>query len=110
MHMPTIDISYLNGILASQQQLLLMENFKQGDRVVCTMPFAINHSDKTIPNEYKYITLPEQGKEYTVREVIKDQLGDEALRLEEIINKTIYHNKGGWQEPCFNPAKFELKK
>lgn len=87
-----------------------MKRFKKGDRVVCTIPFVINLNDKTIPKAYRYITLPEKGKEYTVREVVTDQLGDEALRLEEVINPSIQHDKGGWQEPCFNPEKFELKK
>ena len=43
-----------------------------------------------------------------MREVVETDYGD-GLRLKEIVNKKIYHDKGGLQEPIFGVNRFKLK-
>ena len=77
-----------------------MYNFLKGQKVVC-----INDTykfDKSNPREYKDIIFPEKNQIYTIRGIVKG-----GLKFEEIKNKDIHHDVGGYQEPVFSPVRFE---
>jgi len=77
---------------------------KPGDKVKCTADTFIFGRD--VPKEYNSISLPKRMVEYTVREVVDTPFG-RGIRLEEIKNPEIYHDKGGWQEPIFGTNRFD---
>lgn len=74
---------------------------KVGDKVRC-----IDDSylwDKHTPKEYNSIDLPRKDFIYTIRNVVG--LG---VRLVEIRNPIIWHDRGGNKEPSFSNARFVI--
>lgn len=81
---------------------------KPGDKVELIDDHWKFPQDKHVPREYANVTLPVKDEPYTVRENIETEIG-RGIRLEEIVNKKIWHDRGGWQEPCFSPKKFRKR-
>jgi hypothetical protein len=87
-----------------------MTKLKKGDKVKCIND-EFDYTDPELPKEYRKITVPVEGKLYLIREVVDSQQG-KGIRLEEINNKPIYHDRGrgGWHEPVFSPLRFKKVK
>jgi hypothetical protein len=77
-----------------------MINFIKGQKVVCIDD--IYKIDKTHPQDYKRIVYPVKNSIYTIRDIVKG-----GLKFEEIKNKDIHHDVGGYKEPVFSTSRFE---
>lgn len=77
-----------------------------GHKLICVNA-TFDLSDSSIPREYKEIKIPYEGDEYTIRQVVNTEYGT-GVRLEEIKNKEIHHDRGGLQEPIFSISRFRL--
>lgn len=62
---------------------------------------------KTDPYTLDQISKPVRGQVYKVREIVETSYGP-GLRLNEIINKKFFFDRGGLQEPVFSLDRFEL--
>jgi len=76
-----------------------------GTKVRCLDDHFVD--EKTNPFKASDLNLPESGKVYTVREVVKTQYGT-GIRLHEIKNKQYYFDDiRGLEEPIFDANRFE---
>jgi hypothetical protein len=77
---------------------------KTGQRIICIDDFF--EDEDTNPFDVDELILPEAGREYTVREVVRTDYGI-GLRLEEIRNEEYYfENVCEYQEPIFGKNRF----
>lgn len=77
----------------------------EGDKVKCTNARFFN--DSQLPFNAKDIKLPELGKIYTVRDVIKTKHGV-GIRLKEIKNKKFFFDDiKKIREPIFATERFK---
>lgn len=78
---------------------------KKGDKVICIDDvFKLNSN---IPKAYENLTHPKLNQIYTIRSVIKTEYGT-GIRLIEIINPKIKHDKGGTKEPIYMTNRFKI--
>jgi len=80
--------------------------FMKGDRVRCVQGVA--RIDADLPYFLDELSLPVEGRVYTVREVVETLAHGQGLRFLELQNRTWAHDKVGEEEPCFSPDMFEL--
>lgn len=73
---------------------------KRGATVKCFKEFKTK-------KEHPYLTFPELGKEYIVRDTIIHENGELSLRLFDVTNDLIM-TPSGPQEPSFNADNFEV--
>lgn len=80
--------------------------FLKGDRVRCLA--TIHRLDIDLPYFMGELSLPVEGRIYTVREVVTTPAHGDGLRFLELQNQTFDHDEVGHEEPCFAPEMFEL--
>ncbi|MBX9740960.1 MAG: hypothetical protein K2X62_12835 [Beijerinckiaceae bacterium] len=80
--------------------------FLKGDKVRCLQ--TIQRLDVDLPYFLSELSLPVEGRVYTVREVVETPAHGEGLRFLELQNQTYQHDHVGEEEPCFSPDMFEL--
>jgi hypothetical protein len=80
--------------------------FIKGDRVRCLQ--SVKRIDVDLPYFLDDLSLPVQGRIYTVREVVETPAHGDGLRFLELQNRTFSHDVVGEEEPCFSPDMFEL--
>ena len=81
-------------------------HFLRGDRVRCLQ--SVLRIDVDLPYFLGDLSLPVEGRIYTVREVVQTPAHGEGLRFLELQNPTFDHDVVGYEEPCFSPEMFTL--
>jgi len=77
--------------------------FEVGQKIKCVA--AEYHVPENVSREYLSITRPVLDSIYTVREITLSPYGF-GVRLEEVRNKKILHEKVGLREPIFGANRF----
>jgi hypothetical protein len=80
--------------------------FLKGDKVRCLQ--SVNRIDIDLPYFMGELSLPVEGRLYTVREVVTTPAHGDGLRFLELQNQTYVHDEVGEEEPCFSPDMFEF--
>lgn len=84
-----------------------MKKIKSGSKVLCVDTWS--ETGRDMPFKIHEITVPEKGKNYTVRDVVITTKHGTGIRLEEITNPTFFFdNIRKHEEPIFAVEKFQL--
>lgn len=66
------------------------------------------HTRRTDPVRVEELSMPKEGQDYTIREVVVAGDGQDGLLFLEVQNPAIMHDIGDLREPCFSLWRFEV--